>query len=320
MYTLLKTRVLDFRNYPTLMDRPASRMYGARNKFALLGVCRQIYHETAPWAYGENFYQIDRGHHREFRIPKYPGMPYQMVQYISLQYPYQIGPCCWELNHMWEHWLNDARLITKIFPRVKMLLLKLFYNAYSARNTKYYDSWKPLFSRNPGETEVEMRTRIVKTLRALATIHGAKMPKCVRFQWVRFVVPAPQHHGPQLRTPPDHDTEVINDAIPLAWNSKINLEEFDDNRWPVAWPKRQEDIRDSDSEISDLDHTDSDPAVSNGPGSNGLTESSGSGDDWTTVDGVSNPDSDSAASFPTLSGIIEQLNHIDEDGDTTMSN
>jgi hypothetical protein len=44
--------------------------WGSRNRFALLSTCRQIYHDASPLAYRDNTLRIDRGPHRDFRIPR----------------------------------------------------------------------------------------------------------------------------------------------------------------------------------------------------------------------------------------------------------
>lgn len=74
--TVLNTGATRLRLNPTIMDHGEEYTWGGQNHFAILAVCRQIYHEASPLAYGENIYEIFRGHHHIYRIPKNPGIPY----------------------------------------------------------------------------------------------------------------------------------------------------------------------------------------------------------------------------------------------------
>jgi hypothetical protein len=210
----LTQKTLDMSLDPTPRLRPPEDTWGSRNRFALLGTCRQLYHDGAVLAYGDNIFRIERGLHRDLYIPKAPGMPFHQIHYLKLQYPEFFGPCTWDLGHIWEHWLQDALYVTSRFPNLKHLVLQVSYNGSDSLNRNDLESWQPLFR---GKMNSRRFTKRVKrVVMSLVQINGKRMPECVRIHVTNII---DFFWG-------GHNIHAINDAIPLAFGKCRSVEDF----------------------------------------------------------------------------------------------
>lgn len=215
---------------PTLRDHAPEDRWGEGNRFALLATCRELYHEAAPMMYGNNFFSLARPLHRDFTIPRAPGMPFRLIQFFILHYPGHLGPCSWHLSHLWKHWLEDALTITSRFPNLRLLLIKMNYNQWASRDTQDWYSWDPLFRRvDKDMSDEEFASRVLKVVNSLAILNGRKMPAPVRLDFCGFA--AFQNVDTEF-IHPTHDIACVNEAIVMAQNRPVEYIA------PMSWSER----------------------------------------------------------------------------------
>lgn len=216
---------------PTIMDHGEEHTWGRDNAWAILAVCRRLYHEASSLAYKENYFQIWRGTHRDFFITKHPGMPYEHIRFLHLFYPMESSPCNWQMDHMWSHWLDDVETVRKWFPHLKRLFLKMGYEGFEPNTLHNYYTWAPLLFKQPGESDAAMLKRVTAVLRAMTQLHGRKMPGCVQLNfWGYFHDVATEEYYLA-----DHEPQMLNKAILKVADPNVDLEAFRKDSFPMHW-------------------------------------------------------------------------------------
>jgi len=230
--TVLKPYVIRMRLNPTIMDHGEEHTWGRHNAWAMLAVCRRIYHEASPLAYKENIFEVRRGGHRDFTMVKHPGMPWDHIQFVHLHYPPEASPCSWRMDHMWTHWLEDVATLRNHFPNLHRLNLKMGYEGFEPNSLDNYYTWAPLLFKGPGESDEAMLKRVTGVLRAMTQLHGHKMPHIVQIYFCGyFQDPTGAIH------PADHHPLMINDAILKVADPNIDIDEYSKESLPLHWPE-----------------------------------------------------------------------------------
>ncbi|KAL1601700.1 hypothetical protein SLS60_006615 [Paraconiothyrium brasiliense] len=228
---VLSDEVIRMKLNPTIMDHGEMHQWGRDNAWAILGVCRRLYHEASSLAYKENYFQVWRGTHRDFSITKHPGMPYERIQFLHLYYPMETSPCSWAMDHMWSHWLQDVDIVRKHFPNLRRLFLKMGYEGFDPNTVYNYTTWAPLLFKGPGESGAAMLKRVTAVLRAMTQLHGRKMPQIVQMNfWGYF-----HDENTNAYYPPYHEPQIINKAILKVADPNINIEEYKKQSYPLHW-------------------------------------------------------------------------------------
>lgn len=231
--TVLKDRIIRMRLNPTIMDHGEEHTWGRNNAWAMLGVCRRIYHEASTLAYSENFFEVRRGNHRDFTMIKHPGMPYDRIRFVHLFYPAEASPCNWQMDHMWAHWLDDVDTMRKHFPNLHRLNLKMAYEGYHPNTLFNYYTWAPLLFKAPRETDDAMLKRVTAVLRAMTQLHGRKMPLCVQLNFWGFF----HDEDTGALHPAHHEPCMINKAILKVADPNVDFEVYRKESYPMHWPK-----------------------------------------------------------------------------------
>ncbi|KAK7193100.1 hypothetical protein DPSP01_007560 [Paraphaeosphaeria sporulosa] len=228
---VLSDEVIGMKLNPTIVDHGEEHKWGRDNAWAMLGVCRRLYHEASSLAYKENYFQIYRGSHRDFFITKHPGMPYDHIRFLHIFYPMESSPCNWHMNHMWYHWLKDAEMVRKWFPNLKRLFLKMGYEGFDPNTLYNYYTWAPLLFKQPSESDTAMLERVTAVLRAMTHLHGCKMPGIVQLNfWGYFRDVSSEEYYPA-----DHEPQILNKAILKCAGPNVDFEQYRKESYPMHW-------------------------------------------------------------------------------------
>lgn len=179
---------LDPTKYSLGVDTRAPTCWGRNNCFAIFSTCRQIYDEASSYFFEKNTFVIRRvGGYRDLHIPRAPGMPFHLLRHVVLEYNRALGPSQWELSHLWNHFVADATAIVGRFTGLQSLEMRLEEQPISSGKYPCDGSWVPLADvLNDTTLNEEEKTKcLVRILKTLHTLIGARMPACVRFAYYR---------------------------------------------------------------------------------------------------------------------------------------